>query len=39
MLINTLAFWRTIYDQLLLEAFQEITTYSRMTRRQYIELV
>jgi hypothetical protein len=23
----------------LLEAFQEITTYSRMTRRQYIELV
>jgi hypothetical protein len=39
MLTNISAFWRTISGRLLLDTFQEMTTYSRMTTRPYIELV
>jgi hypothetical protein len=38
-LTNTSAFWRTISDRLLLDTFQKMTTYFRMTTRPYIELV
>jgi hypothetical protein len=39
MLTNTSVFWRTISGRLLLDTYQEMTTYSRMTTRPYIELV
>jgi hypothetical protein len=39
MLTNTPAFWRIIADWLLLDTFQEMTTYSTMTTRPNIELV